>query len=943
MKTLVELLRSREAWLMERILGYALEHGYTKYTSTLVEAWRISIGGLTEAVASAFEGEVCPAIEIDVDTDWAMDPVSRFGLEEARRHRNRGVDIGMFLGLFTYYRQAYVDCLREFLPPGRERDERERVLVRLFDRMSVAFCSEWSSLEGGNDGSGMAATLREMTNEKNRYLTFFESLDHPVIFVDGTGRIGNLNKAAAALLGPHPAHGGDYYALRMGEGAGSICGRRAENVFPWLAEPLRVWRSEPGERFETQAVFPGPDGERTFRVSFNRQPDVSEKFAGVSLVLQDETDRVQRRAQILRAKEELERTFDTISDMVFLMDESGAIIRVNRAFADALAISPREIVGRQCCEVLGCAGTDCAFPEGAFGALDRPSRFPNLPGSYSLRSNLMIDAAGTFIGKVVVFRDVTAAERIRATLTSIENKYKSIFDHAPVGIFQSSVGGGLISVNATMAGMFGFISVDEMLRHYTDIGEQMYADPQDRAGLISEGLMRGWISASEVRLRRKDGGEFWGRLRGRIVRNDEGIVQYVEGFVEDVSASRAARERLARSEFRFRSLAENMSEGLVRVSDAGVVEYCNEHFSLFAEKPAEDLLGASLVSLIYEEDWPKCREMYDSGSCVLPGSRFDLRFKGKDGIRFAIVTPVPILEEGGGCMGAWVLVMDITERRALEAQLMQNQKLDAIGQLAAGIAHEINTPVQYVVNNMWFIQEGFGKLKQAFDMYRDICGDDGAPMTCPEIRAKEEELQVAFYLEEVPQAISENMQGLDRISSIVRSVRQFSHPGHEEHETVDLNDLVTHTVMVSRNEWKYVAEMTTELDPDLPRVVCSFQKIGQVLLNLVVNAAHAIADDARASGTAGRISIETRVRGDMAEIRVDDSGPGIPEEVRHRVFEPFFTTKPVGKGTGQGLFIAHQVVVQEHGGTIDFETELGRGTTFIISLPVRGIGNEVNA
>ena len=202
--------------------------------------------------------------------------------------------------------------------------------------------------------------------------------------------------------------------------------------------------------------------------------------------------------------------------------------------------------------------------------------------------------------------------------------------------------------------------------------------------------------------------------------------------------------------------------------------------------------------------------------------------------------------------------------------------------------------------------------------------------------AVEEELQVPFYLEEIPAAVSETMQGLDRITAIVGSVKRFAHPGHDEHSEVDLNELVAQTVTVSRNEWKYVAEMSTDLDPALPRVVCSSQEIGQVLLNLVVNAAHAIMDARGESGAIGRISIGTTKIDDMAEIRIQDSGTGIPEHVRNHLFEPFFTTKAVGKGTGQGLFIAHRVVVKEHGGSIRFETQMGRGTTFIIKIPIGG-------
>jgi PAS domain S-box-containing protein len=656
------------------------------------------------------------------------------------------------------------------------------------------------------------------------------------------------------------------------------------------------------------------------------------------VVLHDETDRLRSKDMILQAKEELERTFDTISDMVFLVDNQGVIRRINKALASRLGLSPREVVGRTCIEVLGVE--DCHARGRERQTPDLPVRYSNLPGVFMVRSNSLFDAGGECIGKVVVARDVTASERIRETLLAVESKYKSIFDHAPVGIFQSTVEGTFLSANVTMAAMLGFMSTEEMIRHYSDGGSQMYVVPEDRARLMAEGLDKGAVTAKELQFTRRDGRTFWGRLRGRIVRGSIGEVMYFEGFLEDVTVPRAARENLAQSEHRFRSLAENMHQGLVQTDRLGLIEYCNDHFCKIVGQAREDLLFAPFSELVHREDREFCLDIFERNASFLPGARFDLRFKVEGELRFTIASPVALSTSEGESRGFWILVLDITERKLLEAQLLQTQKLEAIGQLAAGIAHEINTPVQYVVNNMWFIKEGLEQLGKALAAYREsavrVDGTGHGKAQGPDMTAMEEELQVPFYLEEIPAAISETMQGLDRIAAIVGSVKRFAHPGHDRHSQVDLNELVTQTVTVSRNEWKYVAEMNTDLDPALPPVVCSSQEIGQVLLNLVVNAAHAIMEARGDSGEIGRITIGTRRINGMAEIRVRDSGTGIPEHARNHLFEPFFTTKPVGKGTGQGLFIAHRIVVGDHGGTIRFETETGQGTTFIISLPIEG-------
>jgi signal transduction histidine kinase len=188
---------------------------------------------------------------------------------------------------------------------------------------------------------------------------------------------------------------------------------------------------------------------------------------------------------------------------------------------------------------------------------------------------------------------------------------------------------------------------------------------------------------------------------------------------------------------------------------------------------------------------------------------------------------------------------------------------------------------------------------------------------------------------EVPQAIQQSLQGIGRVTTIVRAMKEFSHPGSEEKSDTDLNRAIETTITVARNEWKYVAEVVTDFDPALPLVRCLPGEINQVILNLIVNAAHAIADVVENNGKSkGTITIRTRSQGDRVEIRVSDTGTGIPETIRAKIFDPFFTTKGVGKGTGQGLAIAHSVIVDKHGGTISCETEVGKGTTFVIRLPL---------
>jgi PAS domain S-box-containing protein len=281
------------------------------------------------------------------------------------------------------------------------------------------------------------------------------------------------------------------------------------------------------------------------------------------------------------------------------------------------------------------------------------------------------------------------------------------------------------------------------------------------------------------------------------------------------------------------------------------------------------------------------------------------------------------------------------QRRQLEEHLREAHKLEAVGQLAAGIAHEINTPLQFVSDNTHFLRDGTDSLLGLIERCRELatraCAHEVEPHQVDELERAIEAADLEFLVEELPRAVQQSLEGIERVTNIVRAMRDFSHPGTSATKPIDLNRAIETATTLSRNEWKYIAELTTELDPDLPLVACHGGEISQVILILVVNAAHAIAEKAAGDGDSrGTIRVTSRLVGGMAEVRVEDSGTGIPEAVRGRIFEPFFTTKEVGRGTGQGLAIAHAVVTQGHGGTLAFETELGRGTTFVVRLPLEG-------
>jgi signal transduction histidine kinase len=268
---------------------------------------------------------------------------------------------------------------------------------------------------------------------------------------------------------------------------------------------------------------------------------------------------------------------------------------------------------------------------------------------------------------------------------------------------------------------------------------------------------------------------------------------------------------------------------------------------------------------------------------------------------------------------------DITELKEMEHQLASALRLESIGQLAAGVAHEINTPIQYVSDSVYFIREGVQELLE--HMHR-----------APPCLVTAPSSELTYLQENLPPALDRAIEGLGRVSEIVRSMKEFSHPDQQEMVPIDLNRAIQSTLIVARNEYKYVATVALELG-EVPPVVCFGSQINQVVLNLIVNAAHAIADRVKGTDATGVITLKTYQEGNEVVIAVGDTGLGIPENIRDRIFDPFFTTKDVGRGTGQGLTMVRNCVVKSHRGTVRFQTATGVGTTFFVRLPIESVAS----
>ena len=430
---------------------------------------------------------------------------------------------------------------------------------------------------------------------------------------------------------------------------------------------------------------------------------------------------------------------------------------------------------------------------------------------------------------------------------------------------------------------------------------------------------------------RRDGSTFpvevstrWMEIGGRPL---------VQGVVRDLTEERAAR---AATEYQA-MLLDNLHDAVVGV-DAGLrVNAWNRAAERIFGWTREEATGRTIDELLPSEypDGSTVREVLSRAARAGRAS-VEVRRRTRSGAWVDIeATVVPLRGDGRAVVGYVSVNRDMTEQRKAQEELLQAQKLEAVGRLASGIAHEINTPIQFIGDSTHFLGEAFAGVATLFQRYRAAL-EGGAAESQQELQQVARELDAEYLLEEAPKCVKRTLEGVHRVTTIVRAMKEFAHPGQPEMVATDLNRALQATLEVARSEYKYVATVETAYG-ELPAVLCRASDLNQVFLNLIVNAAHAVEGIVKGTSQLGTIRIATRVEAGQAVIAISDTGCGIPEEIRAKVFEPFFTTKEVGRGTGQGLSIARGIVVK-HGGQLSFTSTVGQGTTFFIRLPIPAAG-----
>jgi len=492
----------------------------------------------------------------------------------------------------------------------------------------------------------------------------------------------------------------------------------------------------------------------------------------------------------------------------------------------------------------------------------------------------------------------------------------------------------------------GKLSNFEVL-HLPHFELQNFEEISDEQRLLFEGT-KSLILVPMVYGSRLKGFMGYERLQTENKWNEEDLDQLPT--IADIIINAVERKR---AEEALQSEKEELSVTLRSITDGVITTDLEDKINL-VNNAAEDiigveqkwLLGKSVFSVLeFHKDKPAPEEKENAHSNYTGNSPEEhindyLTLLSRSGRKLTIsINSNVLLDQKGKVRGFVYIIRDMTERLKIEKQLSLSQKMESIGRLAAGIAHEINTPMQYISDNTNFLKDAFQSFTTLLTSINESVKDSAAFKDFVEIikaiRKIQEDFDIPYFISEIPSAIEQTQVGIERVSKIISAMKDFAHPEQREKTYSDLNHGIQVTAAISKNEWKYVADLEMKLDPALPAISCIPDEINQVILNLIINAVHAIQLVVeKDSGAKGKIIIETKPNTNSVELRISDTGTGIKQENLSKIFDPFFTTKEVGKGTGQGLSIAHDIIVNNHKGSISVESVYGKGATFIIQLPI---------
>lgn len=779
--------------------------------------------------------------------------------------------------------------------------------------------------------------LRKTRESEERLRSVTQSASDAIISVDDQGLVISWNKSAERIFGYEETE-------MLDKSLAAIIPDRYRDSHTAGIERAKMDgpRTLIGRTVEIEGLR--KDGSE-----FPIEISVSEWSAGgrkfFSGIVRDVTKRREAEGALRNSEAMLKSVMDNLPTPLHLKDREGRYLLVNKKYEEWHKVSLEELKGLTV--------FDFAEPEiaEAYSAFDKKAmengvaqereletRYPDGKTRATVGIKFPIrNAEGATVGVGGLAFDITERKRDEAEL----RKLSHALEQSPASVTITDADGDIEYVNPKTEQVTGY-TADELFGRNSRILKTGYTSPEEYERLWQT-ITAGGVWRGEFRNRKKNGEIFWESASISPIKAPDGTITHFVAVKEDITTRKEAENALRESEERFRLVTDAVPVLMAYVDAERRFRFNNKAYEDWLGIPSDEMAGRYVSEVVGDDVYQPVSQYIDE---VLSGKRveFEAESTTVDGGRRVIEGIfIPHVDNDGDVAGYFSLITDVTERKrereekvALERELQNASKLEAVGQLASGIAHEINTPTQYIGDNLRFLKEAYGDFETVLKAYRKLARSAGeAGVLEDEVAAAEAAVQEAdldYLLEEIPEATDQAIGGTEQVARIVLAMKEFSHPATKEKSAIDLNKAIQTTITVCRNEWKYVADLDTDLDPELPPVTCLAGEINQVFLNIIVNAAHAI--ETNPDVEKGRITVSTRRDNGHAVIRIADNGAGIPEDARDSVFVPFFTTKEVGKGTGQGLAIAHDIVVKKHGGEISFETETAKGTTFIIRLPI---------
>lgn len=670
----------------------------------------------------------------------------------------------------------------------------------------------------------------------------------------------------------------------------------------------------------------------------NKDPDTAEE--NLVLFVADITQKKVADASLKYKMSFTNSLIDSIPNPVYYKNTLGVFLGVNTAYEKILNKNKNQIIGKRIQDLVPSEEIDKYHLND--DEVIKNKKTVNIEDRILYGDNSWHDvlvSRGTFLnpnlsvgGIIGVINDITELKNNEKALKESELNYRRLTSYLPeiVLVYDHEK---IIFANEMVETKLGFTPEEVIDNSVYNFIHPAYHQ------VVRKNIVRreteGKVEDYKVELICKNGNTLLFFVRGAHIQfmGREGTLV----VFTDITEKEKADERIRESEAQFRALWENSLDGMRLVNEEGITQLVNDSYCRMIGKTKEELIGLP-YSIIYKEsdqqkkhqqflervknnaiehDFKRKVELWNGKTIWFELSNSFIRIDNK---------PVLVLS----------VFKDVTALVEIEQQLALSQKMESIGLLAAGIAHEINSPMQFIGDNTTFLKDSFNNLlayfneleKYTIDTFTDI-GDWNF------INDAKLRFDIEFLLTEIPNAIEQTHTGIERVNKIIHALKDFAHPSAQEKTLADINHGIEVTAVISKNQWKYVAELETDLDPNLPFVNCLLDEINQVILNMIINASHAIQEKLGSEPSKkGLIIIETKHDEKFVEIYIKDNGIGIKTEHQNKIFDPFFTTKEVGKGTGQGLSIVHDIIIKRHNGLISMNSEYGKGTVFCIKLPI---------